>query len=52
MKTIAKLKEVIVRNHKINKTYRTIQNLTPRQLEDIGFDTYRVSQGKAGYPWK
>lgn len=52
MKTIAKLKETIARRNQISKAYRSIQHLTPRQLEDMGFDSYRVSQGKAGYPWK
>ena len=52
MKTFAKVKEVLARRNKINKAYRAIESLTPRQLEDMGFDPYRVSMGKAGFPWK
>jgi len=52
MKTIAKLKETIVRRRQISKHYRAIQHMQPRMLADIGLDPERVALGIKAHPWK
>ena len=44
MKTFAKVKEVLARRNKINKAYRAIESLTPRQLPNRKFIEERLEK--------
>ena len=51
-KIIKSLRTKIQEKRNVAKTIRDLNNLSDRNLEDMGLSPILVRQGKKGYPWK